>query len=197
VILIRHGQTEFNRIFSLSRQDPGIRDPHLTDHGRQQAQAAALALRPLKIARLITSPYVRALETTEIIARYLRVPITVEPLIAERFFYICDIGSPLADLCARWPGLVFDHLKDPWWPQAAETEEAILLRSEIFRRRIADEAWSKLAVITHWGFIRALTGLRVPNGAVLRINPTRLDGKPKTILNPAPERREQIVDAPS
>jgi glucosyl-3-phosphoglycerate phosphatase len=32
-----------------------------------------------------------------------------------------------------------------------------------------------MAIITHWGFIRALTGLKVPNGAVLRIDPTRPD----------------------
>jgi hypothetical protein len=28
VILIRHGQTEFNRVFSVTRQDPGVRDRH-------------------------------------------------------------------------------------------------------------------------------------------------------------------------
>ena len=44
VILIRHGQTEFNRVVSVTRRDSGIRDPHLTDLGRRQA-AAAQALR--------------------------------------------------------------------------------------------------------------------------------------------------------
>jgi hypothetical protein len=39
VILIRHGQTEFNGIFSVTRtrHDPGVRDWHLTDWGRRQA----------------------------------------------------------------------------------------------------------------------------------------------------------------
>jgi hypothetical protein len=40
-------------------------------------------------------------------------PITVDPLIAERFSFICDIGSPLAELRAGWPDLAFDHLPDP------------------------------------------------------------------------------------
>jgi hypothetical protein len=40
---------------------------------------------------------------------------------------------------------------------------------------MASEPWSEIAVVTHWGFIRALTGLKVPNGAVLRIDPTRRD----------------------
>lgn len=42
----------------------------------------------------MTSPYARALETAGIIAEHLGFPITVDPLIAERFSFICDIGSP-------------------------------------------------------------------------------------------------------
>jgi hypothetical protein len=35
------------------------------------------------------------------------------------------------------------------------------------------------------GFVRALTGLKVPNGAVLRIDPTRPDREPERLLIPA------------
>jgi len=31
--------------------------------------------------------------------------------------------------------------------------------------------WPQVAVVSHWGFIRALTGLRVPNGHLLRFDP--------------------------
>jgi glucosyl-3-phosphoglycerate phosphatase len=96
-------------------------------------------------------------------------------LIAERFAFTSDIGSPLAALRARWPDIAFDHLPDPWWPLRQENVEALSRRSEIFCSRIAREAWSGIAVVTHWGFIRAVTGLKVPNGAALRIDPTRLD----------------------
>jgi broad specificity phosphatase PhoE len=184
VILIRHGQTEFNRVFSVTRRDPGIRDPHLTDLGRRQAAAVARILRYSSLQKLITSPYTRALETAGIIAEHLDLPITVEPLIAERFFFTCDIGSPLAGLRARWPDVVFDHLRDPWWPQLEETEEVILHRSETFRRQIAKDVWSDIAVVSHWGFIRALTGLKVPNGSVLRVDPTRPDREAEMVLIP-------------
>jgi broad specificity phosphatase PhoE len=194
VLLIRHGQTEFNRVFSVTRQDPGIRDPHLTDQGRRQAQAVAGVLVPFNLGRLITSPYARALETAGIIAEHLRVPIRVETLIAERFSFICDIGSPLAEVRACWPDLSFDLLPDPWWPQAEETEEMIWHRSQSFRLRMAGEPWPQIGVATHWGFIRALTGLKltglkltglkVPNGAVLRIDPTRPGGKPELLFVP-------------
>lgn len=184
MILIRHGQTEFNRVFSTTRRDPGIRDPCLTNCGQRQAQAVARAVRPFGLSRIIVSPYVRALETATIIAEQLRIAITVEALIAERFSFTCDIGSPLNELRDRWPDLAFDHLPDPWWPQREETEELICQRSESFRQRIAREPWSQIGVVTHWGFIRALTGLKVPNGAVLRIDPTR------------PERQSELVFAP-
>jgi len=184
VILIRHGQTEFNRVFAVTRRDPGIRDPHLTDYGQRQAIAAARALRPLSLTRVITSPYVRALQTASIIAEHLDLPITVEALIAERFCFSCDIGSPLDELRVRWPDLSFDHLPDPWWPQAEETEEAISLCSERFRRWAGSETWSDMALVTHWGFIRALTGLTVANGTVLRINPTHPDCAPEIVFVP-------------
>ena len=184
MFLIRHGQTEFNRVFSATGRDPGIRDPQLTATGRSQAATIARVLRPLSIERLITSPYARALETAGIIAAELELPIAVEPLVAERFCFTCDIGSPLTELRTRWPDLVFDHLSDPWWPQLEETEAQILQRSVDFRCLIGSEAWSKMAVITHWGFIRAFSGLKIRNGAVLRIDPTRLDQAPEMILMP-------------
>lgn len=184
MILVRHGQTEFNRVFAISRRDPGIRDPHLTDHGRRHAVAAATALRSLCMDRIIASPYARALETASIIGGELSLPITVDALIAERFCFTCDIGSPLAELRARWPDLAFDHLPDPWWPQSEETKEAISRRTEWFCRWVAAEAWSKIALVTHWGFIHALTGLEVPNGAVLRIDPTRLERAPEIVFIP-------------
>jgi broad specificity phosphatase PhoE len=175
MILIRHGQTEFNRVYSETRHDPGILDPELTTAGRSQAATVALALRAMNPRRLIASPYTRALETAEIIAAELKLPITVEALVAERFCFSCDIGSPLATLRARWPEILFDHLPDPWWPSREESTAALSKRAEIFRNRVAREAWSGTAVVTHWGFIRAMTGLKVPNGAAVRIDPARPD----------------------
>lgn len=184
MILIRHGQTEFNRVFSTSRRDPGIRDPPLTELGRRQAKALTRALLPLNLNRLVSSPYARALETAGIIAAELKLTIVVEPLVAERFSFICDIGSPLAELRARWPDLAFDHLPDPWWPNLEETEEVISQRSRTFRQRLAGELSSQTGVVTHWGFIRALTGLTVPNGAVLRIDPTQPETEPELLFVP-------------
>src|SRR5438270_4951110 len=148
MILIRHGQTEFNRIFSVTRTDPGIRDPQLTQTGRIQAAAVAGALHGLNICRLICSPYIRALETAEIISARLRLPIAAEALVAERCVFACDVGSELGDLRRRWPHLTFDHLADPWWPQQEETEEVLLQRSETFCGRMAADNSFEVAVVT-------------------------------------------------
>jgi broad specificity phosphatase PhoE len=153
--------------------DPGVRDPHLTDRGRRQARAVAQVLLSFNLSRFITSPYARALETAGIIAERLDLLITVEPLIAERFSFICNIGAPLAELHTCWPDLAFDHLQVPWSSQTEESEGMIWERCQSFRRWIAGEPWLQIGVVTHWGFIRALTGLKVPNGAVLRVDPTR------------------------
>jgi broad specificity phosphatase PhoE len=186
MILVRHGQTEFNRIYSGTRRDPGIRDPCLTEMGRRQAAEAADMMRPLVVRKLIASPYARALETAEIIAARLGLSIAVEALIAERCVFACDIGSPLAELRSRWPDLAFDHLPDPWWPSEEESEEMLARRSETFRQRMTKEIWSDVAIVTHWGFIRALTGLKVTNGAVLRIDPTRPHQAAEPLLMPDP-----------
>ena len=44
MILVRHGQSEFNVVYSVTRVDPGIPDPKLTDEGRRQARDVASAL---------------------------------------------------------------------------------------------------------------------------------------------------------
>ena len=185
MILVRHGQSEFNVVFSVTRKDPGIRDPRLTDEGRRQAEAAAEALVGEGLGRLIASPYSRALETAEIVARKLDIPIAVTPLVGERAAFACDVGTPRGGLKARWPELALDHLEEEWWPVLEESEDGLTARCTAFRAHMRTQLdWARVAVVSHWGFIRGLTGLTVQNGAVLRIDPHRPDVGPKFLLAP-------------
>ena len=187
MLLIRHGQSEFNVVYSVTRVDPGIRDPLLTETGRAQARAAAETLAGEGLVRLIASPYTRALETAEIIAEVLDLPIAVDARVGERAAFACDVGSPIAQLRARWPHLTLDHLDEVWWPEMEESEAALATRCEGFRTAMAlAEDWPNAGVVTHWGFIRSLTGLTVPNGAVLRVDPTRREAPAVPLLMPAP-----------
>ena len=172
MILLRHGQSEFNVVYNVTRVDPGIPDPRLTEEGRRQALAAAAALAAHPLERLIVSPYTRALETAEIVAAELGLPIEVEPLVREHCLFHCDIGSPRSALVRRWPALDFAGLEERWWPNLDETEALLAARAEAFRVvMIGQPLWARTAIVSHWGFIRALTGQRVPNGHLLRFDP--------------------------
>jgi glucosyl-3-phosphoglycerate phosphatase len=173
MILLRHGQSEFNLHFTATKRDPGIPDPKLTELGRQQAAAAAEALAGERISRIIASPYTRALQTATPVAKRLGVPIIVTPAVRERYAFSCDIGSPCTALGLAWPHLDFSHLEEVWWPPIEEPDDQIEARAALFRAEMAAlPDWQDTLVVSHWGFILAMTGQRVMNGDILRCDPT-------------------------
>ncbi len=175
MLLIRHGQSEFNAVFNRTRVDPGIRDPRLTELGRAQAREIAGELAAYGIGRIIASPYSRAIETALLIAERVGAEIEIDPSVGERAAYVCDIGSSPAELKRRFPALEFGHLDDPWFHDHEtlgrhETEDEIAARGRRFRERAAGfPDRSEVLVVTHWGFIRALTGQEVKNAQVVRL----------------------------
>ncbi|GGC29991.1 hypothetical protein GCM10011504_05280 [Siccirubricoccus deserti] len=173
MILLRHGQSEFNLHFTATRRDPGIADPKLTELGHQQAEAAAEALAGERIRRIISSPYTRALQTATPVARRLGIPIIVTPTVRERYAFSCDIGSPRTALMLAWPDIDLSHIDEVWWPAIEEPDHQIEARAALFRGEMAAlPDWRDTLVVSHWGFILALTGQRVVNGEILRCDPT-------------------------
>jgi broad specificity phosphatase PhoE len=173
MILLRHGQSEFNLLFTQTRRDPGIADPVLTPLGHEQAVAAAQSLAGEGIRRIVVSPYRRAIQTALPVARRLGLPVTITPVVRERYAFTCDIGSPRTELAMAFPELDFAHLEEVWWPPEEEPADQVEGRAALFRAEMAAlEDWSRTLVVTHWGFIMALTGQSVVNGQILRIDPT-------------------------
>ncbi|UFN48065.1 phosphoglycerate mutase family protein [Roseomonas sp. OT10] len=173
MILLRHGQSEFNLHFTATRKDPGIQDPRLTPLGHEQAQAAAVALAGEGITRILASPYTRALETAAPLAKRLGLPVLVQPLVRERYAFTCDVGSPISRLTADWPEHDFAAIEEVWWPQEEEPPEAVAARARRFRGEMAVRPdWAHTVVVSHWGFILAMTGQSVTNGQWLRCDPT-------------------------
>ncbi|WP_419729034.1 histidine phosphatase family protein [Lichenicola sp.] len=188
MILLRHCQSEFNLHFTRTRCDPGIIDPALTAEGLAQADAAAVALAGPdaradgRITRLIVSPYRRALQTAAPIAARLGLEVTIEPMVRERFAFVCDVGSPRSSLERDWPGIDFSCLDEIWWndgaatpdaPPERESEASVIARADRFRARMAsDPAWPDTLLVSHWGFLLALSGRSIENGQWLRIDPT-------------------------
>jgi broad specificity phosphatase PhoE len=173
MILLRHGQSEFNVHFAATQRDPGIADPKLTPLGQAQARHAAEALAGERIRRIIASPYTRALQTAAPLARRLGLPVSINPLVRERFAFICDIGSPRTELAAAWPEHDFGTIDEVWWPPVEEPMTSVAARAALFRAEMAVlPDWAETVVVSHWGFILHVTGKSMDNGAWLRCDPT-------------------------
>jgi len=173
MILLRHGQSEFNLLFTASRVDPGIADPKLTELGHAQAAAAAERLAAEPIRRIVVSPYTRALQTAAPLAERLGVPVRITPLVRERYAFACDVGTPRAALELAWPEHDFSGLPEVWWPPVEEPAESIRARAALFRAEMAAlPDWADTVVVSHWGFILSMTGESVMNGQWLRCDPT-------------------------
>ncbi len=173
MILLRHGQSEFNLHYTRTKQDPGIEDPRLTPLGQEQAEQAATTLADAGIARIIASPYTRALQTAAPVAQRLGLPVLVTAAVRERYAFRCDIGSPVRDLAQAWPGHDFSAIDEVWWPSEREPEAHVIARAGRFREAMAnDPGWRDTLVVSHWGFIMAMTGISVANGEWLRCDPT-------------------------
>jgi broad specificity phosphatase PhoE len=87
-ILVRHGQTEWNRVERFR----GRADLSLDETGRRQAEAAALRLKGEKIAAIYSSPLKRTIETADILASQLK-------LLVQPFEGLLDIDF------GSWQGL--------------------------------------------------------------------------------------------
>ena len=169
MFLVRHGESEFNQAFRKTRRDPGIIDPPLTFLGIQQIQQTADFFRDKDIQFCVSSPYQRALQTSAVLFDLTIQNLTVNFLVGEQFGFSCDIGSPRSELEKKWPQIDFERLAEVWWPSEPETEDAVGKRGALFLRETSNRFLNtdKLVVVSHWGFIKSVTGLSLENGSVV------------------------------
>ena len=85
VILVRHGETEWNKTRRL--QGCGS-NTGLNQRGKQHAESLALRLKSERIQAIYSSPLKRAMDTARAIAHYHRLTVDVEPALREM-----DIGE--------------------------------------------------------------------------------------------------------
>ena len=172
MFLLRHGQSFFNLHFSATRVDPGIEDPELTPLGQDQAAAVVQMLDGIALTRIISSPYTRALQTTEALLSVYRIPVHIMHEVRERAAYACDIGSPPHQLAIRFPRHDFAHLPAQWWHGSVESAEETIVRADAFRALMAarDDSTTTL-LVSHWAFILALTGVSLGNGEMMEYDP--------------------------
>lgn len=142
VLLVRHGRTALNAEGRLR----GHADPDLDDVGRAEAKATAAALRHYKVARVLTSPLGRAVETGAAIAHVSHAPAAPDMAFIDR-----DYGP--------WTAHLTSEVIRDWG--SVDDAPGVEDSGALFRR-----AWDGLnrcampgravAVVTHDAVIRAL-----------------------------------------
>ncbi|MBA2739080.1 MAG: MSMEG_4193 family putative phosphomutase [Nocardioidaceae bacterium] len=102
LILVRHGRTSANVAGVLAGRSPGV---HLDDAGREQARHVGERLSALSVARLVTGPLERTVETGRAIARAQRAELRLR---RDRGLTECGYGT--------WTGrAIKDLAKEPLW----------------------------------------------------------------------------------
>jgi broad specificity phosphatase PhoE len=139
IYLIRHGETEGNRLRIV--QPP---DLPLNERGLRQAQAMARRLAGAGITRIVASDLARARMTAEALARETGVEMELEPLLAERNF---------GDLRGHtYASFDFDPMAEGYEPPGGESWEEFHRRAAMAWRRVekaAADVDGALAIVTH------------------------------------------------
>ena len=155
LIMVRHGESEGNRDrrFTLSPEVP------LTELGRQQAREAAQRIaKRFTPDRIISSPYRRARQTSDIIAGELGLSIEVVHDLHERELGVLKGQSYdlLRDLAGQDSG--YDPKRGWLWrPEGGESYEDVRRRVSIaideIRERYPDQ---ELVVVSHGGVMLSM-----------------------------------------
>ena len=99
--------------------------------------------------------------------------VVINPIVRERYAFACDIGTARTELEQSWPEHDFSTIEEIWWPPIEEPIDSIVGRAALFRSEIgALPDWEHTLVVSHWGFILAMTGRSMANGQWLRCDPT-------------------------
>ena len=85
----------------------------------------------------------------------------------ERTAFVCDVGSHPDKLAELFPQHDFSRLKPRWWHDDVESEGETIARAEEFRASMNGQDHETTLLVSHWGFILALTGVSVTNGEFL------------------------------
>jgi broad specificity phosphatase PhoE len=120
IYFTRHGESQANVLRQISNR--GLTHP-LTHNGREQAAALADKLRDRAVTRIYTSPMLRAIETSIIVAERLKVDYEVTDALRE---FDCGSAEGRADEAAwqMWQTVFDDWTIHRRWEQRIERGES-------------------------------------------------------------------------
>lgn len=152
VLLVRHGETEWNR----SGRVMGDQPIPLNQTGEQQARTCAGILSRIPMAAIYTSPVLRAVQTAEILRQPQDIPLRQVPGLRE-------IG--VGDWINRyWQEFAEDPAKREWYthpdrarPSGGETLREVQQRAVAAVEQVLDSAQdTPLVFVSHGDVIRAI-----------------------------------------
>jgi probable phosphoglycerate mutase len=143
LVLVRHGETEWNRLGRVQ----GRTDIPLNETGREQARAAAQRLTGERFHAVVASPLSRAAETARIIAEGLGIgPVELVDDLVERNYGEAE-GMTGKDIDARFGGVL----------EAQESREETIARAKPALLAIAERhPGQRVLVVSHGGVIGSL-----------------------------------------
>jgi broad specificity phosphatase PhoE len=148
LLLVRHGQSEWNAAGLMQGQTPHV---PLTPLGRTQAEAAADELTRLSPGALLTSDLLRAVQTAEACARTTGLPIVPTPALREQGYGVLE-GRPSHEL---WD--VVDWTDAHWSADGGESLAELHGRVESYLVDLcAEPPADVIALVTHGDTIRAV-----------------------------------------
>lgn len=127
LILIRHGETEWNVIGRYQ----GQADPPLNSRGLAQARALADELQNVGLEVLYTSPLRRAQQTAQILAERLGLPLHTEPRLVE--IHQGDWQERLrSEIEALYPDLFQRWETEPWEVTPPGGESLVQVQARVY-----------------------------------------------------------------
>ncbi len=147
VYLVRHGETEWNRLGLLQ----GTADVPLNAAGREQAAALGRELSSVRFDAAFTSPLRRARDTAEAIVADRGVPFSAVPGLREISYGLWQgRGAAARARCA--PGLVWAWRNDPGsvrFPGGESLDDVARRAGAAWDRIVADHPGSTILVSAH------------------------------------------------
>ena len=180
-------------------KDQMLWDTVLTEEGKKQAVDLSKSIKrkvlPGEIQVIVSSPLTRALQTAELaFDGWDDTPRVVCPLLRERLYLSSDVGVMRSTLTSRFPRCDFSELGTgdaPWWYVPGD-EGYVEWRpsgeygcpgepTDVFRARLlALKRWIEarpeqtIALVSHWGVAKGLTGQSLHNCELVKTNTTAL-----------------------
>ncbi len=150
--LIRHGRTEWNRLWRIQ----GDMDVPLDGEGRRQAGALAKALEAVPLKAVYASPLQRAVETASALAVAHGVPLQLDPRLKERNWGAYQ-GMRREEAALAYAEAEADLRADPRTarPPGGESFADLSQRAEAALREIAAREEGSVAIVCHGGTIVA------------------------------------------